>query len=148
MTDHLFRQCSPCRRFDRFRSVSGTVTAQGIANGEAGLFMAINALPDTLYSIIWPFMQCGVFITILILVALVMRRVRLAIALGGVGVYFLAHIAKDIVNRGRPAVRNATFWLRQESTNAVWNRSRWPQRAATTPWTRHVSGCVSERWIP
>jgi membrane-associated phospholipid phosphatase len=88
-------------------ALSGTVAAQGMAYGEAGLFMAIKSLPDTLQYIIWPFMQFGVFITIqlLIIVALVMKRLRLAIAmaLGGIGVYVLAVNAKDIVNRARPA---------------------------------------------
>jgi membrane-associated phospholipid phosphatase len=78
---------------------------QGIAYGEVGGFRAINSLPDTLFYIIWPFMHFGVFITILIIVALVMRRVRLAIviAFGGIGVNFLALTAKDMVNRARPA---------------------------------------------
>jgi hypothetical protein len=52
--------------------------------------VAINSLPDTLDYIIWPFMDFGVFITIplLIIVALVMKRLRLVIAMavGGMGV--------------------------------------------------------------
>jgi membrane-associated phospholipid phosphatase len=65
-------------------ALSGTVAAQGLACGEAGLFITIQLLS---------------------IVALVMKRLRLAIAmaLGGIGVYVLAVNAKDIVNRARPA---------------------------------------------
>lgn len=44
------------------------------------MFDAVNSLPDALYIVIWPFMQFGVFLTIpvLIVVALILRRVRLA----------------------------------------------------------------------
>jgi membrane-associated phospholipid phosphatase len=70
------------------------------------LFVAINSWPDPLYVVIWPFMQYGVFLTIpvLSLAALVARRVRLAaaMAIAGVGVYLLARVAKEIVQRGRP----------------------------------------------
>ena len=65
------------------------------------------ACPMSLYFGIWPFMQFGVFATIpiLIVVALVMRRTRLAAAMvvGGIGVYFLAKVAKGWVDRDRPA---------------------------------------------
>jgi len=51
-------------------------------------------------------MQYGVFLTIpvLVLIALILRRVRLAatMAVAGVGVYFLARFVKEIVQRGRP----------------------------------------------
>jgi undecaprenyl-diphosphatase len=88
-------------------ALSGAIAARGMVVGEAGLFVAINSLTDWLYYAIWPFMQFGVFLTIpiLVVIALVMRRVRLAaaIAIGGVGVYLLALVAKGIVDRGRPA---------------------------------------------
>ena len=80
---------------------------RGLAIGEAGPFVAINSLTDWPYNAIWPFMQFGVFATvpILVVIALVMRRVRLAaaMAIGGVGVDFLALVAKGIIDRGRPA---------------------------------------------
>jgi hypothetical protein len=64
------------------------------------------ALPDVLYYLIWPFMQYGVFLTIPVLavIALMLRRVRLAaaMAIAGVGVYLLARIVKELVKRGRP----------------------------------------------
>jgi undecaprenyl-diphosphatase len=70
------------------------------------VFRAVNGLPDQLYVGIWPFMQYGVFLTIpvLIVVALLLRRTRLAgaMAVGGIGVYLLAKVAKGWVDRGRP----------------------------------------------
>ena len=70
------------------------------------MFEAINSLPDWLYYGIWPFMQFGVFVTIpiLVVVALLFRRFRLAaaMAIAGVGVYLLARIAKEQVQRERP----------------------------------------------
>lgn len=93
-------------------ALSAAIAVRGPAIGEARLFVAINSLADWLYYAIWPFMQFGVFVTIpiLVVIALVMRRVRLAaaMAIGGVGVYFLALVAKNIVDRGRPAALLAT----------------------------------------
>ena len=87
-------------------AATAAVAAQGLAPGEEAAFEAINSLPGALYVVIWPFMQYGVFVTIPILtvLALVLRRVRLAVAmaLAGVGVYVLARLVKEIVQRGRP----------------------------------------------
>ena len=73
---------------------------------EINLFRAVNELADQIRVVVWPFMQYGTFITIPILavVALLFRRVRLAIAfvLAGVGVYLIALVVKQIVERGRP----------------------------------------------
>jgi undecaprenyl-diphosphatase len=66
----------------------------------------VNELPQAFNTVIWPFMQYGTFITIpaLALVALLFRRYRLALALvlAGVGVYLLARVLKEVVERGRP----------------------------------------------
>lgn len=73
---------------------------------EVDVFRAVNELPQGLHTVVWPFMQYGTFITIptLAVIALVFRRIRLAIAmvLAGVGVYLLALVVKDVVERGRP----------------------------------------------
>jgi glycosyltransferase 2 family protein len=77
-----------------------------LATLEASIFRAINDLPQGLHTVVWPFMQYGTFITIpvLALVALALRRFRIALAvlLAGVGVYLLALVTKQIVERGRP----------------------------------------------
>lgn len=87
-------------------AASALVASRGVALGESAAFRVINGLPNVLYWGIWPFMQFGVFVTIpiLIVVALVMRRARLAaaMAIGGIGVYLLAKVAKGWVGRGRP----------------------------------------------
>jgi hypothetical protein len=46
---------------------------------EASIFRAVNDLPQGLYTVVWPFMQYGTFITIpaLALIALLFRRFRL-----------------------------------------------------------------------
>jgi uncharacterized protein (TIRG00374 family) len=86
--------------------MTAAIARGGLAPGEAALFQAVNGLPNALSPVIWPFMQYGVFLTIPVLstVALLLRRVRLAIAmaLAGVGVYVLARVVKEIVARGRP----------------------------------------------
>jgi membrane-associated phospholipid phosphatase len=78
----------------------------GLAPGERAVFKAVNSLPNSLYAVIWPFMQYGVFLTIPVLtgIALILRRVRLAaaMAVAGVGVYLIAKVGKEIVQRGRP----------------------------------------------
>ena len=85
---------------------SAALAAQGPALGEVAVFEAINSLPDWLYYGIWPFMQFGVFVTIpiLVVVALLLRRFRLAaaMAVAGGGVYLLARVTKEQVQRERP----------------------------------------------
>jgi membrane-associated phospholipid phosphatase len=85
---------------------SALLVREGLAPGEEEVFVAINSWPDSLYVAIWPFMQYGVFLTIPILwlIALLMRRARLALtmAVAGVGVYLLAKVIKEVAKRGRP----------------------------------------------
>ena len=87
-------------------AASGSLARDGLAVGERAIFQAINSWPDVLYVVIWPFMQYGVFVTIpiLVIVAMVVRRYRLAVAMAfaGFGVYFLAKWLKHEVERGRP----------------------------------------------
>lgn len=77
-----------------------------LTSAEAGVFRAVNELPGELETVVWPFMQYGTFVTIplLAVIALAFRRFRLALAmlLAGVGVYLLALVTKQIVERGRP----------------------------------------------
>ncbi|MGH2807978.1 MAG: phosphatase PAP2 family protein [Actinomycetota bacterium] len=93
------------------------VVADGLVIGEEAIFSAVNSLPDAFYVVIWPFMQYGVFVTIptLTVIALVMHRYRLAAAMAtsGVGVYFLARVVKEIVQRGRPAALIAEVEARE-----------------------------------
>jgi undecaprenyl-diphosphatase len=74
---------------------------------EVSIFRAVNDLPQGLHTVVWPFMQYGTFITIpsLAVIALLFRRFRLAIALAlaGVGVYVVALVVKNVVDRGRPS---------------------------------------------
>jgi glycosyltransferase 2 family protein len=78
-----------------------------LTSAEVQIFRAVNELPQGLNTVVWPFMQYGTFVTIpaLALIALLLRRFRLAIAiaLAGVGVYLLALVVKQIVERGRPS---------------------------------------------
>ncbi len=85
-----------------------TVAARGaVTDAEIQVFRTANDLPQGLYVAVWPVMQYGTFLTIpaLTVVALVFRRVRLAVAmlLSGVGVYLLAVVIKGLVKRERPA---------------------------------------------
>jgi membrane-associated phospholipid phosphatase len=88
-------------------AMSGSLARDGLAAGERAIFNFINSWPDALYVVIWPFMQYGVFVTIpiLVVVAVIIHRQRLAVAMAfaGFGVYFLAKWAKHEVERGRPA---------------------------------------------
>jgi membrane-associated phospholipid phosphatase len=77
-----------------------------LTSTEVQIFRAVNELPDGFRTVVWPFMQYGTFITIpaLSAIALISRRFRLALALAlaGVGVYMLALVVKQVVERGRP----------------------------------------------
>jgi undecaprenyl-diphosphatase len=74
---------------------------------ERAIFLAINELPPGLHVAVWPLMQYGTFVTIpmVTVIALAFRRLRLALAfaLAGVGVYLLALVVKQVVERGRPS---------------------------------------------
>jgi undecaprenyl-diphosphatase len=74
---------------------------------EVSIFRAVNDLPQGLHTVVWPFMQYGTFITIpsLAVIALLFRRFRLALALAlaGIGVYAVALVVKNVVDRGRPS---------------------------------------------
>jgi undecaprenyl-diphosphatase len=88
--------------------VATTLAARAeLTSLEVEIFRAVNELPQGLHSLVWPFMQYGTFITIpaLAVIALLFRRLRLALAmaLAGVGVYLAALVVKDVVRRGRPS---------------------------------------------
>ena len=86
--------------------VTTLVARAALTSVEVTIFRAVNDLPQAVYTVVWPFMQYGTFVTIpaLAVVALLFRRYRLALslALAGVGVYLLALVVKQIVERGRP----------------------------------------------
>ena len=73
---------------------------------EIDVFRFVNDWPDFLFPVIWPFMQYGGFLTIPIatLIALYANRKRLALMLfgGGVGIFYMAILIKNFVERGRP----------------------------------------------
>jgi glycosyltransferase 2 family protein len=86
--------------------VTSLAATAELTSAEVRVFRPVNGLPQWLNGVVWPFMQYGTFITIPILavVALAFRRFRLALAvvLAGVGVYLLALLTKQLVERGRP----------------------------------------------
>lgn len=102
------------RRIDVVLLLSGAavVTASTIATLaplsqlETDVFRTMNDLPQSLRPLIWPFMQFGTFITIplLAVIAIIRRRYRFAgaMVIAGVGVYLLARVMKEGVERGRP----------------------------------------------
>ena len=73
---------------------------------EEGLFHGVNDLPGALYPVLWPFQQLGALVVgpILAVVALVLRRYRLAIALllVTVGKLVIERLVKAMVTRERP----------------------------------------------
>jgi undecaprenyl-diphosphatase len=83
------------------------VSGSHVPGWERSVFRAVNDLPDVLYRPVWVVMQLGNSLAIAgaAVVALVLRRFRLAIGLGvaGASVYFLAILMKAIVDRPRPA---------------------------------------------
>lgn len=74
---------------------------------EIVVFTAINDLPGNVSRLLWIVNQYGTAVTIPIatVVALAFRKWTLAVSLAvsGVGVYLLAKVIKDFVERGRPA---------------------------------------------
>ena len=78
-----------------------------ITSFETALFHLINSLPSWLYRFFWLVMQLGTYGAIFVMagIALLTRRVRLALELVGAGLiaYYAAIGLKDLVNRARPA---------------------------------------------
>jgi undecaprenyl-diphosphatase len=78
-----------------------------ITSFETSLFHLINGLPGWLYRFLWLIMQLGTFGAIFVMagIALITRRLRLALALvlAGVAAYYSAIGLKDLVERHRPA---------------------------------------------
>lgn len=91
--------------------LAGLVVSAVIARGrvfdwEIVVFQAVNGLPAALHPIVWILNQYGTAVTIPIIagVAAAFRRWTLAVALAatGLGVYLLARLMKEYVERGRP----------------------------------------------
>ncbi len=87
---------------------AGLVAASGkVGSIERALFHAVNGLPDWLYQPLWIFQQLGnllVAFLAVVLVAVVLRRPRLALAAGvavAAKLYF-EQVVKDFVHRARP----------------------------------------------
>ena len=80
---------------------NGTVTGP-----EESVFHAVNDLPGALYPVMWPWQQLGtlVFAPVLAVVALLLRRYRLAVAIliAMVAKLALERAVKGIVTRERP----------------------------------------------
>ena len=78
-----------------------------VNGAEVAVFRWLNGLPDLLFEVLWIFMQLGnlVAVPVAVVVAVLLRRIRLATALGLAGslVWLLAKQVKQIVERGRPA---------------------------------------------
>lgn len=88
--------------------VSAALLARaGVYDWEIAVFQAVNELPTAMQPGVWVLNQYGTAVTIpaLALVAAVFRRWTLAVALAatGLGVYLLAKVMKEYVQRGRPA---------------------------------------------
>jgi membrane-associated phospholipid phosphatase len=82
------------------------VDAHSVTAPEAAAFRLVNDVPDLPFPLVWVPMQLGNFLVVpaAVLVALVLRRWRLALGLGlaGGAVYLLAKQVKHVVLRGRP----------------------------------------------
>jgi undecaprenyl-diphosphatase len=76
------------------------VRDSAVPSWERSTFEAVNGLPDWLHPVLWPFQQLGVVVwgPVLAVVAAVLRRYRLAVAL------LAATVAKLVLERGVKAV--------------------------------------------
>jgi membrane-associated phospholipid phosphatase len=87
---------------------SAAIDGSRVTDMEASAFRAVNDLSGGIYPVLWPLMQFGTFVSIpiVVVIALVFRRVRLAIeaAAAGVSAYLVAKIVKGLFPRDRPGV--------------------------------------------
>jgi glycosyltransferase 2 family protein len=84
-----------------------TVDEYYVTSLEHDIFQAINGLPGFLYWPAWVLMQFGnlIAVPVVFVIALVLRRWRLAAMFGiaGVAKWYLARLVKELVQRERPA---------------------------------------------
>ncbi len=83
------------------------IVRHGSVSGfEKAVFHRVNDLPEALYPLLWPFQQLGALLIgpIVVLVAAVTRRFRLAVAalVATVAKLVVERLVKDIVSRQRP----------------------------------------------
>jgi len=95
----------------------GVVRDGHVPDWERSVFDAVNGLPGALYPVLWPFQQIGVIVVgpILAIVAALLRRYRLALALvlATVLKLVLERVVKAVVTRERPGTSiGATAELR------------------------------------
>jgi membrane-associated phospholipid phosphatase len=110
MTSHLVRY----RRLDLVLMIAGAavlissalLARRGVYQWEIVVFSAINDLPGNVARLLWILNQYGTAVTIPVatVVALLFRKwtLALSLAISGVGVYLLAKVIKEFVERGRP----------------------------------------------
>jgi membrane-associated phospholipid phosphatase len=84
------------------------VEENSVPDLERNVFEAVNGIPSVVpFVVVWPFMQLGNFavVPVVAVVALVLRRYRLAlaVALAGAVTYVVAKLIKKVIERGRPA---------------------------------------------
>jgi membrane-associated phospholipid phosphatase len=131
-------------------AVASAAAAAPLTDAEAQVFRAVNDLPDTIRPYVWPLMQYGTFITIplLVAVALVLRRYRFATALAvsGVGVYFLAKAVKLLVERGRPGELLADVHAREVFQEGSLGFPS-GHAAVATALVVTCAGCIGMRWL-
>lgn len=88
---------------------AGMVIASGgrVPDWERAIFRFVNRLPDFLYPMLWPLQQLGGIgiVPVLVVVCLVMRRQRraLAVVIAAAGKLGLERVVKAVVSRQRPA---------------------------------------------
>ena len=113
--DH-FRWSWPRRHHHAIRAVSALIVLllsalpverARVGDLEADVFAAINELPGWLYPPVWLVMQLGNLfaVPVVVVVALLLRRPRLAIDLGVAGslAWTLARVVKETIVRARPS---------------------------------------------
>ncbi len=116
------------RRLDLLRTAVGAagfvvltlvVMWVGLLPGERAVFTFVHDLPDWLLALVWPVMQAGGLVAVLVaaLVAALVRRWRLAghLAIAGLAAYEIALAVKNVVGRGRPPAFIADVVVRAET---------------------------------
>jgi glycosyltransferase 2 family protein len=88
---------------------------------EVAAFHSLNGLPGAIFRPVWAVMQLGnlVALPVVGVVALVMRRFKLALGIGlaVAGKLYLGRVVKDLVTRGRPATLVGDAVLRDAPTS-------------------------------
>lgn len=117
---------------------SAVLASSGALPGEVGATEAFSALPEVIIDVLAIVVQLGTSPMILVVAAVVVvvgpgdwRRAGLAVVLAGAVSWGIANLAKEVVERPRPAAYSSEVEIRDDASGLGWPSSHTAIAAGT-----------------